>query len=76
MIRAKRPNTMFGLAEYPNGQYVMFNVRNVNYDKYERQVYNEYYLEDGSKIVGEGKVQNHSPRQRQTGAAGTCPTAR
>ena len=22
------PNTMFAIAEYPNGQYVMFNVRN------------------------------------------------
>lgn len=53
--QGETPNTLFGLAEYPNGQCVMFNVRNVNYDKYEHQVYNEYYLEDGSKIVGEGK---------------------
>ena len=52
--QGETPNTLFGLAEFPNGQYVMFNVRNVNYEKYERQVYNEYYLEDGSKIFGEG----------------------
>ncbi len=52
--QGETPNTMFGLAEYPNGQQVMFNVRNVNYKGYERQVFNEYYLEDGSKITGEG----------------------
>jgi len=46
------PNTMFGMAEYPNGQYVFFNVRNVNYDGYKRQVENEYYFEDGGKIIG------------------------
>ncbi len=49
--QGETPNTMFGLAEYPNGQYVFFNVRNVNYDGYERQVENEYYFEDGGKIV-------------------------
>ena len=48
------PNTMFSMAEYPNGQMVFFNVRNVNYKGYERQVFNEYYLEDGSVITGEG----------------------
>ena len=52
--QGETPNTMFGLAQYPNGQYVLFNVRNVNYKGYQRQVYNEYYLEDGSKIIGEG----------------------
>ncbi|MEM9701113.1 MAG: Gfo/Idh/MocA family oxidoreductase [Planctomycetota bacterium] len=52
--QGETPNTMFSVAEYPNGQLVMFDVRNVNYDGYQRQVYNEYYLEDGSKIVGEG----------------------
>lgn len=49
--QGETPNTMFGMAEYPNGQYVFFNVRNVNYDGYERQVENEYYFEDGGKIV-------------------------
>lgn len=49
--QGETPNTMFGLAEYPNGQFVFFNVRNVNYDGYERQVENEYYFEDGGRIV-------------------------
>lgn len=52
--QGETPNTMFGLAEFPNGQQVMFNVRNVNYKGYEKQIFNEYYLEDGSKITGEG----------------------
>lgn len=50
--QGETPNTMFGIAEYPNGQFVFFNVRNVNYPGYERQVMNEYYFEDGGKIVG------------------------
>jgi predicted dehydrogenase len=49
--QGETPNTMFGMAEYPNGQMVFFNVRNVNYDGYERQVENEYYFEDGGRIV-------------------------
>lgn len=49
--QGETPNTMFAMAEYPNGQYVYFNVRNVNYDKYEKQVENEYYFEDGGRIV-------------------------
>ncbi len=49
--QGETPNTLFGIAEYPNGQYVFFNVRNVNYEGYERQVENEYYFEDGGKIV-------------------------
>ncbi|MCR9115697.1 MAG: Gfo/Idh/MocA family oxidoreductase [bacterium] len=52
--QGETPNTMFAVAEYPNGQSVMFNVRNVNHKGYKRQVYNEYYLEDGSVITGEG----------------------
>jgi predicted dehydrogenase len=46
------PNTMFGIAEYPNKQFVYFNVRNVNYSGYKRQVENEYYFEDGGRIIG------------------------
>ncbi|NOY40749.1 MAG: Gfo/Idh/MocA family oxidoreductase [Planctomycetes bacterium] len=49
--QGETPNTMFGIAQYPNGQYVFFNVRNVNYKGYERQVENEYYFEDGGRIV-------------------------
>lgn len=52
--QGETPNTMFAMAEYPNGQMVFFNVRNVNHKGYKHQVINEYYLEDGSKIVGEG----------------------
>jgi len=62
--QGETPNTMFGVAEYPNGQYVFFNVRNVNYKGYERQVFNEYYLEDGSKITGEGNYTIHRPGQK------------
>ncbi|MBX3420980.1 MAG: Gfo/Idh/MocA family oxidoreductase [Pirellulaceae bacterium] len=49
--QGETPNTMFALAEYPNGQQVFFNVRNVNYKGYEKQVENEYYFEDGGRIV-------------------------
>lgn len=49
--QGETPNTMFAMAEYPNGQWVFFNVRNVNYEGYERQVENEYYFEDGGRIV-------------------------
>ena len=49
--QGETPNTMFAMAEYPNGQYVYFNVRNVNYKGYEHQVENEYYFEDGGRIV-------------------------
>jgi predicted dehydrogenase len=49
--QGQTPNTMFGAAEYPNGQWCYFNVRNVNYKGYKRQVENEYYFEDGGRIV-------------------------
>jgi len=50
--QGETPNTMFAMAEYANGQQVFFNVRNVNYKGYQRQVMNEFYFEDGGKIVG------------------------
>lgn len=50
--QGETPNTMFAVAEYPNGQYVFFNVRNVNYEGYKTQVTNEYYFEDGGRIIG------------------------
>jgi predicted dehydrogenase len=59
--QGQTPNTMFAVAEYANGQSVMFNVRNVNHAGYKRQVYNEYYLEDGSRITGEGSYTIHRP---------------
>ena len=49
--QGETPNTMFAVAEYPNGQYCFFNVRNVNYQGYLHQVENEYYFADGGKIV-------------------------
>ncbi len=51
--QGETPNTMMAVAEYPNGQFVFFNVRNVNYKGYRRQVENEYYFEDGGKIIGD-----------------------
>jgi predicted dehydrogenase len=52
--QGETPNSMFAIAEYPNGQSVFFNVRNVNYRGYQKQVTNEYYFEDGGRIVDEG----------------------
>ncbi len=49
--QGETPNSMFGIAEYPNGQFCFFNVRNVNYKGYQRQVENEFYFEDGGKIL-------------------------
>ena len=49
--QGETPNTMFGIGEYPNGQFLFFNVRNVNYAGYPRQVENEYYFEDGGRII-------------------------
>ncbi len=49
--QGETPNSMFGIAEYPNGQFCYFNVRNVNYKGYQRQVENEFYFEDGGKIL-------------------------
>jgi len=49
--QGETPNTMFGIGEYANGQYAFFNVRNVGYKGYENQVENEYYFEDGGKII-------------------------
>lgn len=63
--QGETPNTMFGIAEYPNGQNVFFNVRNVNYEGYQKQVCNEYYLEDGSKIVGEGSYKIFRPGREE-----------
>ena len=49
--QGETPNTMFGIGEYPNGQYAFFNVRNVNHKGYINQVENQYYFEDGGKIL-------------------------
>ncbi len=49
--QGETPNTMMGIAEYANGQQVFFNVRNVNFEGYPYQVENEYYFEDGGRII-------------------------
>ena len=49
--QGETPNTMFGIGEYANGQQAFFNVRNVHYKGYQNQVENEYYFEDGGKLV-------------------------
>jgi len=49
--QGETPNSMYAIAEYPNGQQVYFNVRNVNHEGYVNQVENEYYFEDGGRIV-------------------------
>ncbi len=59
--QGETPNTMFAMAEYANEQKVLFNVRNVSYDGYARQVENEYYLEDRSVVVGEGPFRIRRP---------------
>lgn len=63
--QGETPNTMFAMAEYPNGQHVFFNVRNVNYKGYQTQVENEYYFEDGGKIV-DGKYYSKASRDGQS----------
>jgi predicted dehydrogenase len=63
--QGETPNTMFGIAEFPNGQHVFFNVRNVNYKGYKNQVENEYYFEDGSKIANVNKKYMHFPVKGQ-----------
>lgn len=60
--QGETPNTMFALAEFANGQYVFFNVRNVNYEGYEKQVTNHFYFEDGGKLVN-GAYQSHNGSQ-------------
>jgi hypothetical protein len=42
---------MFAIGEYANGQQVLFNVRNVNHAGYVKEVQNEYYFEDGGRIL-------------------------
>ena len=71
--QGETPNTMFGIAEYPNGQQVMFNVRNVNYKGYQHQVENEYYFEDGGKITQSGKDYLYFAAGSKTGEKVSVP---
>ena len=58
------PNSQFAVAEYPNGQYVFFNVRNANHDGYEHQVENRFYFEDGGKIIGDTYIDKNGAERR------------
>jgi predicted dehydrogenase len=60
--QGETPNTMFALAQFKNGQYVFFNVRNVNYDGYVKEVTNRFYFEDGGKL-DEGEYISHNGSQ-------------
>ncbi|MEX0778693.1 MAG: Gfo/Idh/MocA family oxidoreductase [Balneolales bacterium] len=61
--QGETPNTQFSLAEYPNGQKVIMNIRNVNYDGYERRVENRYYFEDGGQIIGDEYISPNGDKQ-------------
>lgn len=61
--QGETPNTQFSLAEYPNGQKVLMNIRNVDYDGYERRVENRYYFEDGGKIIGDEYISPDGDRE-------------
>jgi predicted dehydrogenase len=65
--QGETPNTMFAIAEYPNGQKVFFNVRNVNYDGYPREVKNDFYFEDGGKILGNTYISPTGQKQSVQG---------
>jgi predicted dehydrogenase len=65
--QGETPNTMFAIAEYPNGQKVFFNVRNVNYDGYSREVKNDFYFEDGGRILGNTYISPSGERQSVQG---------
>ena len=60
--QGETPNTMFALAEFANGQYVFFNVRNVNYEGYQKEVTNRFYFEDGGRLR-DGEYQSHKGSQ-------------
>ena len=60
--QGETPNTMFAVAQFKNGQYVFFNVRNVNYEGYVQEVTNRFYFEDGG-ILRDGEYQSHNGSQ-------------
>jgi len=62
--QGETPNTMFALAEFSNGQYVFFNVRNVNYEGYQREVTNRFYFEDGGRLSEEGYASHKGSQER------------
>ncbi|WP_375584947.1 Gfo/Idh/MocA family protein [Cyclobacterium xiamenense] len=61
--QGETPNTMFALAEFANGQYVFFNVRNVDHEGYQREVTNRFYFEDGGRLMEGGDYTSHQGSQ-------------
>ena len=49
--QGETPNSMLNIIDYGDGQYMFFTVRNINYNGYKQQVENEFYFEDGGKII-------------------------
>ena len=70
--QGETPNTMFGIAEYPNGQYVYFNVRNVDYDGYKPRSKTSTTL----KTVARSYATGTSPREAARANAWTCRPAK
>lgn len=62
--QGETPNTMFGLAEFSNGQYVFFNVRNVDHEGYQREVTNRFYFEDGGKLFEDDYISHKGSQPR------------
>lgn len=65
--QGETPNIMFAIAEYPHGQKVFFNVRNVNYDGYPREVKSDVYFEDGEKILSSTYISPSGEGQKVEG---------
>lgn len=62
--QAETPNTMFALAEFKNGQYVFFNVRNVNHEGYVKEVTNRFYFEDGGRLRDGNYISHNGSQER------------
>jgi len=72
--QGETPNTQFSIAEYPNGQIVIINVRNVNHDGYQHRVENRYYFEDGGMIIGNDYIAPNGTKEKiQTERADIFP---
>ncbi|MDH5399082.1 MAG: Gfo/Idh/MocA family oxidoreductase [Cyclobacteriaceae bacterium] len=63
--QGETPNTMFALAEFSNGQYVFFNVRNVDHEGYQKEVTNRFYFEDGGRLSDDGYVSHNGSQARK-----------
>ena len=50
--QGQTPNSQFAVMEFPNGQYLLFTVRNLNHKGYKRQVKNDFYFDAGKLVNG------------------------